>query len=101
LLLKTIEMKYQAKSAIIGRKGKRDEEGSSPVFVNLFKINDPHKTSEVPIKFLDYKKIHKINIKKLSLSYLIEGSDILINDLKWIDVKSKEGHLDILGEQKK
>ena len=98
-------MKYETKSAIVGRKGKRDEEGSSPVFVNLFKINDPHKTSEVPFKFLDQemnlKKIHKINIHKLSISYLIEGSDILINDLKWIEVKEKEGHLDIYGEQEK
>jgi len=94
-------MKCEAKSAIVGRKGKRDEEGNSPVFVNLFKINDPHKTSEVPFKFLDFEKVHKININKLSLSYLIEGSDILINNLKWIEVKEKEGHLDIHGEQDK
>jgi hypothetical protein len=94
-------MKCEAKSAIVGRKGKRDEEGSSPVFVNLFRINDPHKSSEVPFKFLDFEKVHKINISKLSLSYLIEGSDILINDLKWIDVKEKDGHLDISGEQEK
>jgi len=94
-------MKIEAKSAIVGRKGKRDEEGNSPVFVNVFKINNPHKTSEVPIKFTDFDKIHKINIHKLTLSYLIEGSDILINNLKWIEVKERDGHLDIYGEQEK
>lgn len=94
-------MKCETKSAIVGRKGKRDEEGNSPVFVNLFKINDPHKTSEVPFKFLDFNKIHKIIIHDLTVNYMIEGSDILINNLKFIEVKEKEGHLDVYGEQEK
>jgi len=93
-------MNYKTKSAIIGRKGKRDENGNSPVFVNLFDINDPHKTAEVPKEMVDFKKIHKLVIDKLTISYLIEGSDILINDLEEIDIDEKEpGHLYISGKQ--
>jgi len=95
-------MKYKAKSAIIGRKGKRDEEGNSPVFVNLFDVNNPHKTKKFPKKFIDFEKIHKIVIDGLSISYLIEGSDILINDLIEIDIEEKEPeHLFIKGKQKR
>ena len=94
-------MKYKTKSALIGRKGKRDEEGNSPVFVNLFDINDPHKTAEVPKEMIDFDKIHKIVIDSLKISYLIEGSDILINDLTEIEVDEKEPeHLFISGKQK-
>ncbi len=93
-------MKYKTKSALIGRKGKRDEEGNSPVFVNLFDINDPHKTAEVPKEMIDFDKIHKIVIDSLKISYLIEGSDILINNLEEIDVEEKEPeHLFISGKQ--
>jgi hypothetical protein len=94
-------MKYKTKSVVIGRKGKRDENGNSPVFVNLFDINNPHKTAEVPKEMIDFKKIHKIIIIGLTLNYMIEGSDILINDLKEIEVEEKEpGHLYIKGKQK-
>ncbi len=95
-------MKYKTKSVIIGRKGKRDEDGNSPVFVGLFDFNDPHKTTKVPKKFIDFEKIHKIIIDKLKIEYLIEGSDTLINNLTEIDVEEKEpGHLYITGKQKK
>ncbi len=94
-------MKYGTTSAIIGRKGKRDDDGNSPVFVNLFDINNPHKTAEVPKKMIDFSKIHKIFINNLNISYLIEGSDILINDLEEIDIKEKEpGHLFVSGKHK-
>ncbi|MEM3374541.1 MAG: hypothetical protein QXE31_04945 [Candidatus Woesearchaeota archaeon] len=99
-------MRYTTKSAIIGRAGKRDEDGNGPVFIHLFSINDPHKKPDaVPDKFIDdYKKIHKIVFKGLDLSFLLAGSDILINDLEYIEVeeeKGKPGNLIITGRQKK
>jgi hypothetical protein len=97
-------MKYNTKSAIIGRMGKRDEDGNSPVFVHLFKVNDPHKTDNVPEKFIEFEQVHKIIIKGLDVSYLIAGSDILVNDLEYIEVKQEKGmpgHVWISGKQKK
>ena len=96
-------MKYDTKSAILGRSGKRDEDGNGPVFVHLFSMNDPHKKPDaVPDKFIDFKKIHKIVFNNLNISYLLAGSDILINDLEYIEVmedpKSK-GNLIVSGKQ--
>lgn len=98
-------MKYKAKSALIGRSGKRDENGNGPVYIHLFNQNDPHKSAAVPDKFVDdHKKIHKIMFKDLDINFLLAGSDILINDLEYIEVdedpKSK-GNLVISGKQKK
>ena len=95
-------MKYETKSAIIGRCGKRDEFGNGPVFIHLFGMNDPHKTDAVPDKFIDFKKIHKIVFKGLDISYLLAGSDILINDLNYLEVeeeKGKPGNLIVEGKQ--
>jgi hypothetical protein len=98
-------MKYKAKSILIARKGKRDEEGGAPVYVEVFSVNDPHKTTDVfPDKTLDFPKIHKILITGLDVEYLIGGSDLVINDLTEVDVevdKKMPGHLLVSGKQKK
>ena len=98
-------MKYKTKSAIIGRAGKRDDFGNGPVFIHLFKMNDPHKiAAAVPEKFIDFEKIHKIIFKGLDLNFLLAGSDILINNLEYLEVeeeKEKKGNLIITGKQDK
>ncbi len=95
-------MRYQTKSAIIGRSGKRDDDGTGPVFIHLFNENNPHKSDIVPEKFVDnHVKIHKIIFKDLELSFLLAGSDILINDLEYLDVEEdskSEGNLLITGK---
>ena len=95
-------MRYQTKSAIIGRSGKRDDFGNGPVFIHLFNVNDPHKSDIVPEKFIDFKKIHKIIFRGLELNFLLAGSDILVNDLEYIDAEEEEGkpgNLIITGKQ--
>jgi len=97
-------MKYKTKSAIIGRSGKRDDFGNGPVFIHLFSMNDPHKKNVVPDKFIDFQKIHKVVFKGLDLSFLLAGSDILINDLEFIEIneeKGKPGNLIISGKHLK
>ncbi len=96
-------MKYKAKSLILGRMGKRDEDGKGPVFVRLFSVNDPHKTTEAPLKFLEFQKIQKIIIKGMDVNYLIGGSDIFANDLEEIEIEIQKGkpeNLMIIGKQK-
>lgn len=96
-------MRYEAKSAIIGRAGKRDDFGNGPVFIHLFSMNDPHKKNVVPDKFVDFPKMHKIKFIGLDLSFLLAGSDILLNDLEYIEVeeeKGKPGNLIVKGKQK-
>ena len=97
-------MKYKAKSVIIGKSKKNsDYDGMDrPIFISLFDINDPHKTSKVPKKRFDFKNgVHKIILRDLEVYYLLAGHDILINNLEEIDFKEdKEGHLIVTGKQK-
>lgn len=94
-------MKYKTKSALLGRSGKRDDFGNGPVFLHLFKENDPHKSDVVPEKFIDFESIHKIIFEGLNISYLLAGSDILINDLEFIEIKEdpkSKGNLIVTGK---
>ena len=84
-------MEYNAKSAIVGRSGKRDEEGNGPVFIHLLDQNDPHKSEVVPKEFIDFEGMHKIKFKGLNVSYLLAGSDVLINNLVSISAEEEEG----------
>jgi len=91
---------YKTKSAIIGKKGKMDDNENFPIFVNLFDVNDPHKDPDVvPKKFLEYK-VHKIILKGLEVEYLLVGKDMVINNLKKIRLSVEgHGHLVVSGEQ--
>ena len=94
-------MRHKTISAIVGRSGKRDEDGNGPVFIHLFSENDPHKKNIVPDKFIDFEKMHKIMFKGLDISYLLAGSDILINDLEYLDVEedsTSKGNLIVSGK---
>ncbi|PLW80273.1 hypothetical protein C0585_03050 [Candidatus Woesearchaeota archaeon] len=93
---------YQAKSAIIGKAGKANENDDYPIFINLFSENNPHKDANaLPIKFLEFKEIHRIKITDLEINYLLAGSDILINDLKTIKIDVEGPHVYISGVQEK
>jgi len=90
-------MEYKTKSIIIGRK-KRSEE-TYPCFVHLFDINDPHKTGEVPVKMLDFTKVHKVILKGLDVNYLLEGNDLVVNDLVSVEITEDGSHVYISGKQ--
>ena len=95
-------MRYETRSSIIGRSGKRDEDGNGPVFVHLFDHNNPHKSGAVPKQFVDFGKIHKIVFKDLEINFLLAGSDILINNLEYVEVfeeEGKKGNLIVSGRQ--
>ena len=91
-------MKHKTKSVIIGRKKSSDDSNTRPCFVNLFNINNPHLTDKAPEKCLDFDKIHKIIIKGLDVNYLLQGNDLVINNLKEIEIKQNKEHLIIKGK---
>lgn len=95
-------MKYKTKSVIIGRKKRTKEEKkkedcknpSRPCFIALFDMNYPHRQSEPPKQILEFNKNHKVIIKKAGeVHYLLEGNDLVVNDLKEIDVNEDNGHV--------
>jgi hypothetical protein len=93
-------MKYDTKSAIIGRKKRENKEDIDyPCFISLFSVNDPHTSGEVPDKILDFSRIHKVVITGLDVNYLLGGNDLVINDLTELDVEHESGHIYIKGKQ--
>ena len=62
-----------------------------------YDINNPHLTDKAPEKCLDFDKIHKIIIKGLDVNYLLQGNDLVINNLKEIEIKQNKEHLIIKG----
>lgn len=94
-------MKYKTKSIIIGRK--KGEEGSDtkPCFIALFDVNDPHKKNVVPKEIIEYDKVHKIMLKNFDVNYLLPGNDLVINDLKFIQIEKEGPHIIIKGKQTK
>jgi len=100
-------MRYHCKSAIIGKKNNKgvflNEDKyleTAPVFVNLCTKNDPHLTAEIPFKFLEFE-VHKVVIRGLDVYYLIPGTDLVINNLDYLDIDFDGPHLYISGKQKK
>jgi len=99
-------MRYHCGSAILGKKQKKDlaEKDSiietAPVFVNLCTKNNPHQTAEIPFKFLEFN-VHKVIIRGLDVYYLIPGTDLVINNLEYLDIEQDGPHLYISGKQKK
>ncbi len=93
-------MKYETKSILIGRmKRESKEDLDRPCFISMFNDNDPHKTGEVPKKRLDIEHITRIRIKGLDVDYLLLGNDILINDLKSVDIDQNATEILITGNQ--
>lgn len=90
--------KYETKSVIIGRKPNLDEE--LVCFVSLFDVNDPHKKNLLPKQMLEFSDVHKVIMKNIELNYMIEGSDVIINNLKEIEFhEDGMGHLIVNAKQ--
>lgn len=97
-------MKYKTKSIIIGRKkGVRVLSGEELLcFISLFMdINNPHKSTRVPDKIIEFEGIDRVAIKGLDSNYLLPGNDIVINDLEEIEVKESGDNLILNGKQTK
>lgn len=89
-------MRYQTKSIIISKRHKKKGELSREFMLALFDINDPHKTIETPKENIKFKNITRVILKGLDVHYLVEGSDVLLNNLKKVDIKKdQKGHLTI------
>jgi len=72
-------MKYKTKSVLIARKKEKDD--TYTALVRLFNKNDPHLKDDMPVQFLDYKNILRVNIKNSDVKYALLGNDIILNDL--------------------
>jgi len=94
--------KYECKCAILGRLAWDSKYPERPVFVRTFNVNDAHLTAEVPKDTPEFQNIKIMRIEGLIVDYFTEGSDLVLNNLKFIEVvkdPKDETVLLIKGEQ--
>lgn len=80
-------MIYKTKSVVISR-GKRKLD-NYPALISLFSVNDPHLKNQVPDKVVEQDLIEKVKIKGKEVDFFMRGADVVVNNLKSIDVQKK------------
>ena len=93
------EIKLATKSVLIGRLPRKEGAKYKTAVVRLFDVNNPHKTTEFPTKTYEFDDTEKIRIRRLNVSYYLEGNDIVINDLEEIYIIHEGNKLVVKGYQ--
>ena len=93
------EIKISAKSALIGRLPRKEGDKFKTAVIRLFDVNNPHKTTEFPTKTYEFDNTEKIRIRRLNVSYYLEGNDTVINDLEEIFIQHDGNKIVVKGYQ--
>lgn len=94
------ELKIATKSVLIGRLPREEGAKFKTAVVRLFDVNNPHKTIEFPKRTYEFTDTEKLRIRRLNVSYYLEGNDLVINDLDEIFISHEGNKLVIRGYQK-
>jgi hypothetical protein len=94
------EIRIATMSALIGRMPREEGKTFKTAVIRLYNVNNPHKTTEFPLKTFEFSDIEKIRIKRLNVSYYLEGNDLVINDLDEIFITHDGNKLVVRGYQK-
>ncbi|MBS3119893.1 hypothetical protein J4475_03655 [Candidatus Woesearchaeota archaeon] len=94
---------YKCKSAIIGRMHKRSKKTTERLdtllaFVNLCDKSNPIRNNVMPFKFLEFE-VQDVKIKGLDVDFMIDGSDIVLDNLSSLSLEVEDDVLVISGEQ--
>jgi len=92
-------IKVSATSALISRSKTNKGKEYRSAIIKLFKINNPHKTQEFPFITYEFTEIEKVRIRKMNVSYYLEGNDIVINDLEELYIIHEENKIILKGYQ--
>ena len=93
------EIKIATKSAMIGRLPRKEGDKFKTAVIRLFDVNNPHKTTEFPTKTYEFDNTEKMRIRRLNVSYYLEGNDTVINDLEEIFIQHEGNKLVVKGYQ--
>jgi len=93
-------MKYTAQSIMIGRKPRVGNNEFKTATISLFSKNNPHLAGEAPLHTMDYENIEKVRLRDLvNISYYLEGNDIVVNNLKHVEIDVDGAIVTITGRQ--
>jgi hypothetical protein len=94
-------IKIATTSVLISRDDseKSDNEHRTAV-LRLFKVNNPHKKKNVfPTHVFRFSNIEKVRVRRLNVSYYLEGPDIVVNDLEELYIIQEDHKLVLKGYQ--
>ena len=97
--MKNQEIKLEAKSVMIGRLPRKEGDQFKTVSIKVFNENNPHLAGIFPIKELEFNNIEKVRIRRLNVSYYLEGNDIIVNDLEEAKIIKNGSNILIRGYQ--
>jgi hypothetical protein len=93
-------MKYTAQSVMIGRKPREGDDEFKTATVSLFAKNNPHLHGEAPLKTMDFRNVEKVRLRDLvNISYYTEGNDLVVNNLKEVEIEQDGSIVTITGRQ--
>jgi len=82
---------FKCKSVMIGRKpAENDSDEYKCAIISFFDANNPHKIGVMPLKVMDFPNMEKVRLRHLSVSYYLEGNDLVINDLHEVTLEVDE-----------
>ncbi|NQU78818.1 hypothetical protein HQ545_03535 [Candidatus Woesearchaeota archaeon] len=91
--------KMATKSALIGRLPRKEGDKYKTAVIRLYDVNNPHKTTEFPKQTIEFTNTEKVRIRRLNVSYYLEGNDTVLNDLEEIYITHENNKLSIRGYQ--
>jgi len=92
-------IKVPTTSVLISRSKTKEGKEYRSAIIKLFKINNPHKTQEFPFLTYEFTEIEKVRIRKMNVSYYLEGNDVVINDLEELYIIHEENKIILKGYQ--
>ncbi|HJX06068.1 MAG TPA: hypothetical protein VJ461_05120 [Candidatus Nanoarchaeia archaeon] len=94
-------IKLAAKSVLVERQEHgKDSDHFRTVVLRLFTVNNPHKEHNIfPTHVIRFSNVEKVRIRRLNVSYYMEGPHIVINDLEELYLTREDHKLIIKGYQ--
>jgi len=92
-------IKVPTTSVLISRSKTMEGKEYRSAIIKLFNINNPHKTQEFPFLTYEFTEIEKVRIRKMNVSYYLEGNDVVINDLEELYIIHEENKIILKGYQ--
>ncbi|MBU0461002.1 MAG: hypothetical protein KJ574_00290 [Nanoarchaeota archaeon] len=93
------EITKKVRCIMIGRLPRREGDQFKTAVFRFFDKNNGHKTGEFPIDTLEYPNIEKVRIRRMNVSYYLEGNDIIVNDLEEVRLIKKGSLIMVRGYQ--
>jgi hypothetical protein len=94
-------LKILTTSVLIARHDyDKDSDEYRTVVLRLFNVNNPHKRKNVfPTHVLRFTDIEKVRVRRLNVSFYLEGPHIVINDLEELYITREDHKLVLKGYQ--